>query len=62
MCVTSAAVALAIQLIDRRGHVTVAEALTLFTNITERHVAWWHSRRLCEEKSELNKLLSHPWL
>lgn len=58
MLLTSAAVALAVQLIDGRGHVTVANALTLFTNITERHVAGRHYIRFCEEKSSINELLS----
>lgn len=52
---TSAAVALAVQLVDGWGHVTVADAFALFTNITECHVAWRHRRRLCEEKSSINK-------
>lgn len=56
---TSAAVALAVQLIDGRGHVTVADALTLFTNITERHVAGRHYIRFCKEKSSINERMSY---
>lgn len=52
---TSAAVALAVQLVDGWGHVAVADALTLFTSITKCHVAWRRCRRLCEEESSINK-------
>ncbi len=55
---TSAAVALAVQLIDGWGHVAVADVFTLFTSITKGHEAWWHCRRLCEEKSCINKPMS----
>lgn len=48
---TSAAVALAVQLIDGGSHVTVADALFLFTKITERGVAWWHCIRFCKQNS-----------
>lgn len=46
---TSAAVALTVELIDWWGDVTVADALTLFTSVTKPWVAWCHSSRFCRE-------------
>lgn len=45
---TSAAVALDIQLIDGWGHITEADAVILFTDITVHHVSWWCSIDLCK--------------
>lgn len=45
---TSAAAALDIQLVDGRGHITEADTVALFTNITVHRICRWCSVRLCQ--------------
>ena len=59
---TSAAVALAVQLVDGRGDVTVTDALTLPADIRICHVARRSCRRLWEEESSTEELLPFPRL
>lgn len=56
LLLTSAAVALAVQLVDRRGHVSVADAVALLADVTERRAAGRHDVGFCvwREKNLFN--------
>lgn len=54
--ITSAAVALPVEFINRGSDITVADSLTLIADITERHIAGWRHRNLCETGAHRIKL------